>query len=126
MVRAARDLGHLWKKKRVPFFIDNQAFQASAVKGWSHAGRLSEHIRHLFVLAISHECIFEFNWISTHHNIFADALSRPEPLASFLSLVESQADQLPKGTELSQIHGAGDVRGIEPPPDNISGWSTRA
>ena len=124
VVKAARDLGHLWKKKRVSFFIDNQAFQASAVKGWSFASRLSELIRHLFVLAISFECIFEFNWISTHDNIFADALSRPEPLASFQRLVEEKAHQLPRKISLLQISGAGDVRGIEAPPENSPGWPT--
>ena len=124
VVKAARELGHLWKKKRVTFFIDNQAFQASAVKGWSFASRLSELIRHLFVLAISFECIFEFNWISTHDNIFADALSRPEPLASFHRLVEAHSRQLPRAISLSQVSGAGDVRGIENPPQNCSGWPT--
>ena len=116
VVRAARDLGHFWKKRLVPFHIDNQAFQASAVKGWSHAERLSELIRSLCFLAISCECIFEFNWISTHDNLFADALSRPDPLASFLALTRSRADLLPSNLILRQAHDAGRSKSLEPPP----------
>lgn len=116
VVRAARDLGHLWKKKVVPFAIDNQAFQLSAVKGWSKAERLSDLILHLFHLAISFECVFEFSWISTHDNIFADALSRPDPLASFHKFCESHSSLLPVGIELSQVPGSGGVKGLEISP----------
>ena len=124
VVKAARDLGHLWKRKTVPFFIDNQAFQASASKGWSHAPRLSELIRSLFFLAISFECIFEFHWISTHDNIFADALSRPDPLPAFLELVRTKGHMLPPNLPLSQHHTAGGVKGLEPPPSPGSSWSS--
>ena len=130
VVKAARDLGHLWKRKVVPFFIDNQAFQASAVKGWSQAERLSNLIQHLFFLAISFECIFEFNWISTHKNIFADALSRPEPLSSFLDLIRTHRNHLPCGLTLSQAADSDTVKNLEPPsphtfgPTEIPGTST--
>ena len=120
VVRAARDLGHLWKHKVVPFAIDNSAFQLSAVKGWSKAERLSDLIRHLFSLAISFQCIFEFNWISTHDNVFADALSRPDPLASFLSFCESHSSHLPSGIQLSQVPGSGGVKALEVSPSTTA------
>ena len=41
VVKAVRALGHLWRHSVVPIFIDNQAFQASAKKGWSKAPRLA-------------------------------------------------------------------------------------
>ena len=124
VVRAARDLGHTWKKRLVPFHIDNQAFQASAVKGWSHAERLSELIRTLFFLAISFECVFEFNWISTHDNIFADALSRPDPLSSFLALTQSRSDLLPPNLTLRRAIDAGGTKNLEPPPSILAGSAT--
>ena len=120
VVKAARDLGHLWRKKVVPFFIDNQAFQASAVKGYSQAERLSVLIQHLFFLAISFECIFEFNWISTHKNIFSDALSRPDPLDSFLNLVRTHQNHLPFDLNLSRSSEGGGVKNLEPPPPRPS------
>ena len=116
VVRAACDLGHLWKKKLVPFAIDNQAFQMSAVKGYSKAERLSSLIRHLFSLAISFECIFEFTWISTHDNVFADALSRPDPLQSFLALCSSHSSLLPSGLKLKQVPGSGGTKALEVSP----------
>ena len=125
VVKAARDLGHLWKKKLVPFHIDNQAFQASAVKGWSQAERLSDLIRSLFFLAISFECIYEFNWISTHDNIFADAWSRPDPLASFSNLVRSHSSSLPSNFILKQAPDAGLTKALEPPPPVLTGFSTK-
>ena len=100
VLKAARDLGHLWRDKIVPFSIDNQAFQRSAVKGWSRAHRISVLVRSLYSVAISSECIFEFSWISTHDNIYADALSRPDPLSAFMSLVSSPSSQLRRGTVL--------------------------
>ena len=126
VVRAARDLGHLWKKKVVTFFIDNQAFQASAVKGWSRAARLSDLIRQLFFIAISCECIFVFEWISTHHNVFADALSRPEPLSAFLKLISARRHFFSDEFELRQHPTAGVVKCLEVPPSalpsSLDGW----
>ena len=116
VVRAAIDLGHLWKHKVVPFAIDNQAFQLSAVKGHSRAERLSDLTRHLFHLALSFQCIYEFNWISTHDNIFADALSRPNPLVSFHTLCASHSSLLPSGIELAQVAGSGGVKALEVSP----------
>ena len=120
VVKAACDLGYLWKKKVVPFAIDNQAFQLSAVKGYSKADRLSSLVRHLFSLAISFECIFEFNWISTHDNLFADALSRPDPLKSFLDLCSSHSSLLPPGLKLKQVTGSGATKALETPPLRVS------
>ena len=112
VVKAACDLGHLWAKCRVPFLIDNQAFQLSASKGWSRAARLSLLIRQLFFVSLRCSCIFEFHWLSTHDNIFADALSRPDPLPSFLALVASMPHMLDHGMVLQQMPGAGATRGF--------------
>ena len=49
---AVADLGHLWRKRRVTIRVDNQAFQAFAVKGWSRADRLSLLLRVLFELCL--------------------------------------------------------------------------
>ena len=75
-------------------------------------------------MAISFECIFEFHWISTHDNIFADALSRPDPLPAFLELVRTKGHMLPPNLPLSQHHTAGGVKGLEPPPSPGSSWSS--
>ena len=118
VVKAARDLGHLWRERIVPFSIDNQAFQISAAKGWSRAQRLSELIRSLFFISVAHQCIFEFHWISTHDNVFADALSRPDPLESFLELM-SRRGSVPSSEgifNLRRASNAGDVRSMAPTP----------
>lgn len=81
VVHCVEDNGHLWDGKIVRFHIDNSAFQASAMKGWSHAERLNELLRELLYLTVKHNCILSYNWISTHLNLLADALSRfDEPL----------------------------------------------
>ena len=114
VLKAARDLGHLWRERIVPFSIDNQAFQRSAVKGWSRAERISVLVRSLFAVAVSSGCIFEFSWISTHDNIYADALSRPDPLSSFLALVSAPASQLKERSVLRRASDAGKVKPLEP------------
>ena len=112
VVKAASELGHLWRKCRVPFLIDNQAFQRSAVKGWSRADRLSSLIRQLFFVSVHCGCVFEFKWISTHDNVFADALSRPDPRAAFMACVRSHPGLLSGGVLLQEMEGAGGVRGL--------------
>ena len=84
VVFCLEDCGSMWSGKIVRFHIDNQAFQASAVKGWSHAERLNELLRELLYLSVKFNCILVYEWISTHANVLADPLSRlDEPL--FLS-----------------------------------------
>ena len=73
---AAEHLCKSWNKKIVPFYIDNSAFQLSFKKGRSRVERLNVVLRELFKLSVKYNCIFEPIWISTHLNIFADALSR--------------------------------------------------
>lgn len=81
VVHCLSDCGHLWSGKLIRFHIDNQAFQASAVKGWSHAERLNELLRELLYLTVKFNCILQYDWISTHDNWLADPLSRlDEPL----------------------------------------------
>jgi hypothetical protein len=92
---ALDDLGKagLLYHRLVRIRIDNSAFQLSAFKGWSRTDRLNRILFAIFQLCLRYECVVEWVWISTHHNIYADALSRPvvtghgEPL--FLSLVYS-------------------------------------
>ena len=76
VVRAAEALGPKWRKKLVPIFIDNSAFQGAFRKGRSKAPRLNLLLEQLFALSVKYDCVFEPHWISTHDNIAADALSR--------------------------------------------------
>ena len=76
VLRAAKTIGHLWRKKRVPFYIDSSSFQLSFVKGRSRAERLNGILRELYALSVQLDCIFVPIWISTHANVGADALSR--------------------------------------------------
>ena len=73
-----------WKGCIFPIFIDNKAFQLSGAKGWSKAERLNELLKKMFRLSVHYECVFMFYWISTHENVLADALSRPDGLRIFL------------------------------------------
>ena len=41
----AASMGHLWRGLRIPFGVDNMAFEASAVKGRSRVSRLNELVR---------------------------------------------------------------------------------
>ena len=92
---ALDDLGKagLLSRRLVRLRIDNSAFQLSAYKGWSRTDRLNRILFAIFQLCLRYECVVEWEWISTHLNVYADALSRSvasgygEPL--FLSLVYS-------------------------------------
>ena len=87
VVEAVKDLGHLWHRKVVTFRVDNSAFQKSAVKGWSRAERLNVLLCRLFELCMQFECVLLFEWVSTHLNKYADALSRPDGEHKFLALI---------------------------------------
>ena len=76
VLRAAKALAGRWKHKRVPFFIDNTAFQLSFKKGRSKAPELNTILRQLFLISSKYDCLFVPQWISTKDNICADALSR--------------------------------------------------
>jgi hypothetical protein len=76
VLRAARAVGHLWKGKRVPIYIDSKAFQLSLAKGRSSAERITSIIRKLYELSVELDCLLVPIWLSTHDNIGADALSR--------------------------------------------------
>ena len=111
VVQAMRDLGARWRRCLVTFFIDNSAFQLSAVQGWSRADRLVLLLRQVFFLSVQHEFIGQFNWISTHANVFADALSREDGEQLFLQLVDERRP-LPGGVQLLRDERSGGVRGI--------------
>ena len=76
VVHTAELIGDSWRGCLVPFGVDNQAFQLSAVKGWSHAPRLQELLRRLFALQIQGDYVLEFFWLATDKNVLADHLSR--------------------------------------------------
>ena len=79
-----------WYKKIVPLYIDNSAFQLSLKKGISKVERLNVLLRELFVLSVKYHCVFEPIWISTHSNVFADALSRAQWGRFFKAIGEVQ------------------------------------
>ena len=106
---AVADLAHLWHHKRVPMRVDNRAFQASAVKGWSKAERLSLLIRRLFEYSLRFEFILEFEWVASDDNIYADPLSREHGLTKFFKLVH-ELQPLPIGVRLQRHPSSGAVR----------------
>ena len=71
-------LGHTWRGMRVPFGVDNQAFQRSQVKGRSRAGRLMDIIRRIFFKQIEFGCVLELYWLSSEDNLLADLVSRDQ------------------------------------------------
>lgn len=88
-----QDNGASWGGKIVHFHIDNQSFQLSAVKEWSHADRLNELLRHMLCLTVKYGCIVLYHWISTHDNVLADPLSRDDE-QTFLLRATSSASPL--------------------------------
>ena len=110
---ALEDLGSMWRKQVVPVHIDNSAFQRSAVKGWSRAERLGYLLKRVFSLSILHECIFEFHWIASADNIYADALSRPDGETAFYDLITLHAP-LAQGVQLTRHPNSGLIRRFGP------------
>ena len=75
-MHAVESLSSGWRKKRIPFGVDNQAFQKSAGKGWSRAERLNLLLKRLFVIQMKCDCLLVFYWLATDENVLADHLSR--------------------------------------------------
>ena len=50
------------------------------------------------MIALKYEVVFEFNWISTHDNIFADALSRKGGEPAFHAFVRRDKPLMPHST----------------------------
>ena len=98
VLRAGKSIGHLWRKHRVPFYIDSSSFQLSFVKGRSKAERLNSILRQLYTLSVDLDCIFVPIWLSTHHNIGADALSREK----FSQFEEWAQEHAPAGVSFSR------------------------
>lgn len=118
---AVSELGVAWRERVVRLRVDNTAFQRSAVKGWSKAERLARVLRALFTVCIRYECVLEFEWLSTHDNVYADALSRPHGERRFLDLVEASSF-LPRGVSLQRQAGSGGVRLFGPEyPSDVTG-----
>jgi hypothetical protein len=113
VIVAIEDLGSNWRRKIVVFNIDNTSFQRSAVKGWSRAPRLASLMRRLFELGIQFECIFQFNWLSTHENLFADALSRADGEQRFLELVAAGGFELAPSAIMRRNPQSGATRRLD-------------
>ena len=73
---ACERMCHKWKGMRVPFGIDNQAFQKSQAAARSRAHRLAVIIRRLFFLQLKYNFVLEGFWVSSEDNLLADLLSR--------------------------------------------------
>ena len=112
VIDAIESLGPGWRGKKILFGVDNQAFQKSAVKGWSRADRLTLLLKRLFVLQIRYGCVIFFYWISTHDNDLADHLSREGRQALFHATAATSDFLLP-GAELIPEGNAGCVRNLD-------------
>lgn len=101
-----------WRGKWIPFGVDNQAFQKSALKGWSRAERLTDVLRRLFVLQISSGCLLRFFWVASADNYLADALSREGQLALFWAAVRGSG-LLSFGATLTPEADGGRIRTLD-------------
>jgi hypothetical protein len=101
--------GEHWRGLLIPIYIDNSAFQQSGKKGWSKADRLNDLLKLIFQFSVKWGCIFMFYWISTHDNVLADALSRPETPGSFLEHPQLR-EFIPVGITLQSHPYSGTVR----------------
>lgn len=101
-----------WAHKWIPFGVDNQAFQKSAVKGWSRAERLTLLLKRLFVLQVRFDCVLRFFWVSTTDNYLADHLSRENRVPDFLREV-MDSDFLMEGAVLTPQPDSGRVRTLD-------------
>ena len=72
----------------MPFGVDNQAFQMSAVKGWSHAERLQNLVVMLFRAQLHGDFVLRFFWLASADNHLSDHLSRDRE-AEFLAAARS-------------------------------------
>ena len=101
VLMAAESLAHLWRRCRVTFWIDNQAFQLSGAAGRSRVERLNWLLRRLLILQVEYDFILEYQWISTHDNILADALSRGqlERFFAAANLISSAGQRLQRGSQ---------------------------
>ena len=101
--------GEHWRGLIIPIYIDNSAFQQSGTKGWSKAVRLNDLLKKVFQFSVKWGCIFMFYWISTHDNVLADALSRPETPLSFLEHPRLR-EFIPKDVKLQPHVSCGAIR----------------
>ena len=111
VVTAMCDLGHLWKHSVVRFRIDNQAFQRSAVKGHSRAERLVLLLKQTLYLSIHFQCLFEYDWVATALNYYADPLSRLEGESAFFATVSEHPPRLGAGAHLVRDPRCGQTKG---------------
>ena len=111
VVSAVESRGHAWFKQWIPFGIDNQAFQKSAIKGWSRAERLTLLLKRLFVLQVRFSCVLKFYWLDTVANYLADHLSR-DRADDFLAQVGTSGE-IDEGVELVAEPNAGRTRTLD-------------
>jgi hypothetical protein len=112
MISSVESQGPTWAKKLIRYKMDNQAFQKSAVKGWSRADRLNLLLKRLFVLQITGDFLLCFNWVSSADNEMADLLSREGGIERFPEAVKRRAF-VDDPALLQAMPGAGRVRNLD-------------
>ena len=110
-----------WFHKRVPFGIDNKAFQSSLGKHRSKAPRLNNLIRQLFALQLKGEFLLDPFWLSSEDNFLADHLSRNRER---FFLEAAWASGFWKDVQPLRLESAGQVRTLESGLDNEEGAVT--
>ena len=100
------DNAHRWSGLFIPGGIDNTAFELSAESGRSRVPRLNDLLRGSFVLQLQYNFILGPYWLPSKENYLADALSRRDGLAAFLSRAY---DFVEAGRMLAAHHDAGRV-----------------
>lgn len=127
---ACRTRGAAWQGHRVPFGIDNQAFERSAERGRSAAERLNRLLKELFVLQIQHGFILQPFWISTDDNYLADHLSRGREAEFLAALPASEFlvvpfSELKRHRDAGRVHTFGDAdRGMAALRQLLDGYSS--
>ena len=112
MICSVESQGPMWAKRLIRYKMDNQAFQKSAVKGWSRADRLNLLLKRLFVLQITGDFLLCFNWVSSEDNEMADLLSREGGIELFPEAVKRRAF-VDDPALLQPMPGAGRVRNLD-------------
>lgn len=119
VVACAQEMGAQWRRRVVPFGIDNTAFQLSLAKNRSKVPRLNNLIREVFVEQVRSEFILDTFWLSSADNELADHLSRDREDAFLHAAFRSQFWEA--DTPVRRMPGAGAVRRLPETRGSISG-----
>ena len=113
---ACRERGHTWRGFRIPFGIDNQAFERSAEKGRASVERLNQLLKELFVLQIRFGFILQPFWICSEDNFLPDHLSRARE-AEFLKALANCDFLVVPFSEIKRHPDAGRVHTFSSSPE---------